>query len=33
MVIFWYLLVCMEEKLEKLTQNIEQLRVAVNAKA
>lgn len=33
MVISWYLLVRMEEKLEKLTQSIEQLRVAVNAKA
>jgi len=32
MVISWYLLVRMEEKLEKLTQSIEPLRVAVNAK-
>ena len=30
-VISWYLLVRMEEKLEKLTQSIKQLSVAVNA--
>ncbi len=32
MVISWYLLVRMEEKLEKLTQSIEHLRVAVNTR-
>lgn len=30
MVIFWYLMVRMEEKLENLTQSIERLRMAVH---